>query len=360
MKPIKLSDIDLDASPKVRAALNEDAIQDYAEIYRNKGRLPAITVFVECGHMLLADGRHRIAAAKLAGLTELPCDLRPGQFEACLKFALLANNESGVRPSAGDRRRAILSALEQWPEKTQTEIAELCGVTQGWVSVVRRRSLVETTGEPIIRHTVKNKSTVSDKQNLPMPAKLCRETPIIHVTPPPPPLALIKAGLRDHLENADRMLNHIMHRQDLPIDLMRELGRLCSEFQQVRAMLQPELPGLAVEAAPKPKARGTQAEVEAYCSALVLDVNGRQVRLTKTDGAWFYDKMIGCGWKNGGQPVADWQATVRTWTRAGYFPSQKTQPAPIPRAALAQPYETLQDINLRRVKKLNEELRKER
>jgi len=41
------------------------------------------------------------------------------------------------------------------------------------------------------------------------------------------------------------------------------------------------------------------------------------------DADWFFFKCEGCGWTNSGQPIRDWKAVIRTWWRAGYFPSQR-------------------------------------
>jgi hypothetical protein len=42
------------------------------------------------------------------------------------------------------------------------------------------------------------------------------------------------------------------------------------------------------------------------------------------DSEWFWHKMEGNGWTNGGKKVKDWKATVRSWKAAGYFPSIKS------------------------------------
>ncbi len=42
-----------------------------------------------------------------------------------------------------------------------------------------------------------------------------------------------------------------------------------------------------------------------------------------SDAQWFYFKGKGNGWTNGGEPIRDWKATLRSWKRAGYLPSQK-------------------------------------
>ncbi len=47
--------------------------------------------------------------------------------------------------------------------------------------------------------------------------------------------------------------------------------------------------------------------------------------ICEKDADWFYWKGRGNGWTNGGKPMKDWKATLRSWFRAGYLPSQKHQ-----------------------------------
>lgn len=62
----------------------------------------------------------------------------------------------------------------------------------------------------------------------------------------------------------------------------------------------------------------SRAKTEAEVIAYVLEVG-----LPEADGQWFWNKMLGSGWKNNGKPVADWRAVIRTWRLNGYLPSQK-------------------------------------
>lgn len=45
--------------------------------------------------------------------------------------------------------------------------------------------------------------------------------------------------------------------------------------------------------------------------------------ISSDDAAWFFWKCHANGWTNGGRPILDWKATLRSWKRAGYLPSQK-------------------------------------
>lgn len=48
---------------------------------------------------------------------------------------------------------------------------------------------------------------------------------------------------------------------------------------------------------------------------------GEGIQLSDAD--WFYLKGEGNGWTNGGEPIRDWKATLASWKRAGYLPSQR-------------------------------------
>lgn len=74
------------------------------------------------------------------------------------------------------------------------------------------------------------------------------------------------------------------------------------------------------------KSRGTREEVIAFCA---------EVGLPQTDADYFFDKCEGSGWKNGGNPIKDWRATIRSWKAAGYMPSQKAAKLPPSRQAEA-------------------------
>jgi uncharacterized protein YdaU (DUF1376 family) len=78
---------------------------------------------------------------------------------------------------------------------------------------------------------------------------------------------------------------------------------------------------LTLDAAPttppskKSKPRGTLEELRAYAV---------EIGMPAEDGEDCFDRWQGNGWKNNGKPIADWQATMKTWKRRGYLASQKT------------------------------------
>lgn len=58
----------------------------------------------------------------------------------------------------------------------------------------------------------------------------------------------------------------------------------------------------------------SEAELVQYCV---------QRGLKETDGQWLWAKWEGNGWRNGKEPIRDYECTVRQWKLQGIFPSQK-------------------------------------
>lgn len=71
-----------------------------------------------------------------------------------------------------------------------------------------------------------------------------------------------------------------------------------------------------VSGKPASKAKGTLEELRAYCLSLSL---------LESDGDWLFDKWDANGWKNSGEKILDWKATVRSWKAQGYIASQKAR-----------------------------------
>ena len=65
----------------------------------------------------------------------------------------------------------------------------------------------------------------------------------------------------------------------------------------------------------KSKARASLEELKAFAVELGMPAE---------DGEDCFDRWQGSGWKNGGKPIADWKATMRTWKRRGFLASQST------------------------------------
>ena len=79
-----------------------------------------------------------------------------------------------------------------------------------------------------------------------------------------------------------------------------------------------ELPTTKKKSAGKPltlsRKTGTVDELKAYAES---------IGLPESDGEAMHDHWTANGWKNGANPVKDWQAGIRKWKSQGWLPSQK-------------------------------------
>ncbi len=89
--------------------------------------------------MWVADGFIRYKSFETAGKDTIPVDLRQGTYRDALLFACGANAAHGQRRTRGDKRKAILTLLHdtEWSKRSNSWIAEACGVDDHTVATVR-------------------------------------------------------------------------------------------------------------------------------------------------------------------------------------------------------------------------------
>lgn len=144
-----IADITADKEMQARAAMNLDAIADYADtIFEGTGELPPIEIVTDGQTNWVTDGWHRLAAYKKLDILTIPARITEGTKADAVRAALAANRTHGLRRSNADKRKAVemafsLMAAEKknWPD---TEIAELCGVSSMFVGNVRKDAAPDT------------------------------------------------------------------------------------------------------------------------------------------------------------------------------------------------------------------------
>lgn len=142
---IRLEDIDWDTSAKhcqIRQCTQSDVVEEYATAMKAGIEFPPIIVFTDGKSFWLVDGYHRCEAATDADICELPVDLREGDLRDAILFAVGVNATHGVRRSNADKRAAVLTLLndESWGTWSDRKIARLCGVSQPFVSSLRKQT----------------------------------------------------------------------------------------------------------------------------------------------------------------------------------------------------------------------------
>jgi len=126
---VSLAAIELDTSIQCRASIDTAVVSDYAERMSAGDVFPPVELFGSKARCWLADGWHRVLAAKQLGFEVISADLREGGRADALKYALGANSIHGHRRSNADKRRCVEIALREFPKLSSRAIAELCGVS---------------------------------------------------------------------------------------------------------------------------------------------------------------------------------------------------------------------------------------
>ncbi len=99
---MKIKIADLDLSLQTRAGTDADTIKTYAEAMADGAQFPDVTVFTDGTKYWLADGFHRVMAAKQNGKAAISADVRKGTEDDAVVFGGTANNKQGKRPTRAD------------------------------------------------------------------------------------------------------------------------------------------------------------------------------------------------------------------------------------------------------------------
>ena len=137
---MKLTEITVDSSLQGRCKLNQEVIDEYSEVLREGGKLPAIKVFRVGSCHYLVDGWHRFFAHKKAGLADIEVDVIEGTMREATLFAVGANDDHGLRRTNDDKRKAVMMLLDdlEWSEWSDREIAKAAKVSFMTVGRIRK------------------------------------------------------------------------------------------------------------------------------------------------------------------------------------------------------------------------------
>jgi hypothetical protein len=134
-----LDKIRIDCGTQARAAINQQVVEDYCEEIKNGAVFPPITAYFDGVTYYLADGFHRYLATKAAGAPGINTTVINGTLREAILFSLKANNDHGLRRTNADKRKAVMTMLEdfEWAEWSAREIADACMVGHNLVSTIK-------------------------------------------------------------------------------------------------------------------------------------------------------------------------------------------------------------------------------
>lgn len=174
---LKLKDIRLDGGTQPREFINQTVVDEYAEEMVESDNFPPMVVFNDGANFWLADGFHRWHANKKAGFVEVECDIRQGTKRDAVLFSVGANAVHGLRRTNEDKRKAILTLLNdiEWGEWSDSEIARQCCVSHVTVGRVRKTAGLAKTEQKYV-----NKHGQEAKMKKPQPVEVLK-TPEVMV-----------------------------------------------------------------------------------------------------------------------------------------------------------------------------------
>ena len=140
MKTVNIQAIVIDKGTQSRAQISEDTVTDYAEAMQAGDTFPPVTVYHDGVDYYLADGFHRIHAAKRLGRASIQAEVKTGTLRDAILFSLGANDKHGLRRSNADKRKCVRTLLEdfEWGELTVNEMARICAVSPQLVLAVKQ------------------------------------------------------------------------------------------------------------------------------------------------------------------------------------------------------------------------------
>lgn len=148
----------VDAGTQSRASINEATVEEYADGWLSDAEFPPLDVFQDTeGKFYLADGFHRLMAAKLVRKATIPCRVFSGTSRHAFLHACGANATHGLRRTNADKRHMVSILLSDpvWAAWTDSRIADVCGVSHPFVATLRRehQKVPNSAAASVMNHT---------------------------------------------------------------------------------------------------------------------------------------------------------------------------------------------------------------
>lgn len=150
---LPLDSINIYGGTQARVRTTDEAVESYAEEMTLGTVFPPIIVYFDGATHWLADGFHRYLATKRNQQPTIKAEVHAGGRTDALRHALGANATNGVYRSNADKRNAVEIALEEWPDRANPVIAEICRVSPDLVRRCRTDMAASGKLEPRERVT---------------------------------------------------------------------------------------------------------------------------------------------------------------------------------------------------------------
>jgi hypothetical protein len=128
---LNISQITADPAVQPRAGMDMATVLEYAGEMQAGTQFPPVVVFFDGQSHWLADGFHRLEAARQSRFTIISADVREGGRREAVLYSVGANATHGLRRSNADKRRAVETLLrdDEWRGWSDHEIARQCAAS---------------------------------------------------------------------------------------------------------------------------------------------------------------------------------------------------------------------------------------
>lgn len=154
IKKLDIELIRLDKLVQMRALgegahVDSSVVEEYREAMELEAVFPPIVAYYDGVDYWLADGFHRIEAARSLKKKKLDVEVRKGTVRDAQLYAMQANLKHGARATRADKEKAVLFLLkdEEWSKWSQGDIAKQAGVAPSTVANIRQREGLEAPTE---------------------------------------------------------------------------------------------------------------------------------------------------------------------------------------------------------------------
>jgi hypothetical protein len=243
---LDVSQIRRDGGTQSRVKIDESTVAEYAEAMADPATVfPPVVVYHDGTDYWLADGFHRVAAWEWIGRSDIPVDIRKGDRRRAILHSVAANAANGLRRTNEDKRRAVLTLLEdpEWSQWPQGKIAETCRVSRESVNRVSQEMSASCDRSQDATRTV-DRSGKTYRQNTTRIGKTKSEVaadapPTLRNTVEAAPLLSFDQGLEragSAVEDAGNALAQLT-REALEMEVIGLRSELAEAKAQIRAQL---------------------------------------------------------------------------------------------------------------------------
>lgn len=147
---VLINDITVDTELQARVRMSEPVLQEYAALLMEGVNFPSVVLFDDGVKKYLADGFHRLYAAKRVGHDRISAEIHSGSKHEGFMYSLRANSSHGLQRSNEDKRHCVMKLLDdfEYIDKSDREIADLCAVSHTFVGKIRSGNKTVSVRKP--------------------------------------------------------------------------------------------------------------------------------------------------------------------------------------------------------------------